>query len=174
MQTFITSTNGRYAFETTAQQLDNKRLNKQALEAWQIMMTNLKLDPEGNPREPKGWYNHPATKMWRGYEVALGHYIDWMCGEWRERGFKTTIDTKAHATLDAARTRGILDEAGTVPEWADDQPRFEAIASSHRTALLCKDYGWYSQFGWAEDPGHQPESYTYLWEIGKKIWESNE
>jgi hypothetical protein len=163
MQTFITATFHNHAFAQTAQQLDNKRLNKQALEAWQIMMTNLKLDPEGNHREPKGWYNHPATKMWRGHEIVLGQYIDWMCGEWRERGFKTTIDTKANATLDRARDLGLLTGNQYSIPWIDDAARFEAIASSHRTALLCKNYEWYSQFDWSEDPGHEPEGYEYVW-----------
>ncbi|CAB5219066.1 hypothetical protein UFOVP221_22 [uncultured Caudovirales phage] len=163
MQTFITSTNGRYAFATTAHQLDNKRLNKQALEAWQIMMTNLKLDPEGNHREPKGWYNHPATKMWRGHEVVLCQYIDWMCEEWRERGYKTTIDVKANATLKVAIDRGLVSPTPVAPPWLEDSVRAEALASSHRTALLCKNYEWYSQFDWAEDTGTCPEGYEYVW-----------
>jgi hypothetical protein len=91
MQTFITHADTN--FSLTAQELDNKRLNKQALEAWQIMMTNLKLDPEGNHREPKGWYNHPAVKLWRGHESVLFEYICAMTMEWVRRGFKTTIDT---------------------------------------------------------------------------------
>lgn len=167
MQTFITSTLFNHAFALTAKQLDNKRLNKQALEAWQIMMTNLKLDPEGNHREPKGWYNHPATQMWRGYEVVLGQYIDWMCEEWRDRGYKTTIDVKAKATLQVALDRGLVSPVPVLPVWVDDVDRFEALASSHRTALLCKNYEWYTQFGWAEDPGHQPENYEYVWGIQK-------
>lgn len=163
MQTFITSTNGGLAFRITAEELDNKRLNKQALEAWQIMMTNLRLDPQGNYREPRGWYNHPATKMWRGHEVVLGQYIDWMAGEWRRRGFKTTIDTKANQTLEVARNSGLLvGNQYTIP-WIEDTAKFEALASSHRTALLSKNYEWYSQFGWEEDKGAAPESYEYVW-----------
>jgi hypothetical protein len=163
MQTFITSTNGGYAFRETAEELDNKRLNKQALEAWQILMTNLKLDPQGNYREPRGWYNHPATKMWRGHEIVLGQYIDWMAEEWRARGFKTTIDTKANETLRVATERGLLEPGQYTIPWIEDRDRFEAIVSTHRIALLVKNYEWYSKFGWDEDPGHQPDGYEYIW-----------
>ena len=64
MQTFVPLTS---TVDDIAKVLDNKRLNKQALEGWQILMTLLELDPQGNHRVPKGWYNHPAVKMWRGH-----------------------------------------------------------------------------------------------------------
>ena len=163
MQTFLTSSDPYLAFRITAEQLDNKRLNKQALEAWQIMMTNLKLDPAGNYREPRGWYNHPATKMWRGHELILGQYIDWMTSEWRRRGFKTTIDTKAAQTLTVARNNGLLVGDQYHLPWAEDVEKIEAIVSSHRKALLCKNYQWYRKFKWDEDTGVAPESYEYVW-----------
>lgn len=73
MQSFLVSTG---SFDETAQVLDNKRLNKQTLEAWQCLMTMTELDPQGNHRTPKGWSNHPVVKMWRGYETALLSYIE--------------------------------------------------------------------------------------------------
>ena len=163
MQTFLTSTSTNHAFAVTAKQLDNKRLNKQALEAWQIMMTNLKLDPQGNHREPRGWVNHPAAKMWRGCEVVLGQYIEWMCAEWVDRGFKTTIGQKAADTLRTAIDRGVVSPGIVLPAWLVDAERFAVVASTHRVALLSKNYEWYSQFGWAEDTGVRPESYDYVW-----------
>jgi hypothetical protein len=44
------------------------------------------------------------------------------------------------------------------------QDKYDAIASSHRKALLCKDYEWYSKFGWDEDKGVAPTSYEYIWD----------
>ena len=163
MQTFLTSTKLR-CFEQTAEELDNKRLNKQALEAWQIMMTNLKLDPEGNAREPKGWYNHPAVKMWRGHEGLLLDYIRAMADEWVKRGYKTTIYNKAQATYSTAVVKGLT--AMTTykqPTWMENFVTFTSLTSSHRLALLVKNYEWYSQFGWDEDPGKQPDGYDYVW-----------
>ncbi len=160
MQTFMP-----YAdFEQTARVLDNKRLNKQALEGWQIMMTNLGLDPEGNHREPKGWRNHPAVKMWQGHEQALLHYIGAMVVEWKSRGYNSTIFDKAERTYERAVSLGLVDDEqpAPLPAWLTDEPLLDRITSSHRTALLCKDYGWYHQFAWAEDSG-EPSTYDYVW-----------
>lgn len=161
MQTFVPITD---SYEDIARTLDRARLNKQALEGWQILMTLLELDPQGNHRTPKGWVNHPAVKMWRGHEMALYQYIQAMVDEWVRRGYKSTIGDKAKATI----MRGI--ELGRTsstvgPDWIADLDLFKKIASSHRMALLCKDYEWYSQFEWPEDTGKRPETYEYIWPV---------
>jgi hypothetical protein len=162
MQTFVPVTD---SFESIAKVLDRQRLNKQALEGWQILMTLLELDPRGNHRAPKGWVNHPAVKMWRGHEMALYVYIQAMVNEWKRRGYKSTIGDKAKATITRALQLGLITESSVNPEWMSDYTWYKQIASSHREALLNKNYEWYSQFGWAEDPGHQPESYDYVWPV---------
>jgi hypothetical protein len=162
MQTFLPLTSNA---DDIAKVLDNKRLNKQALEGWQILMTLLELDPDGNHRVPKGWVNHPAVKMWRGHEMALFMYINAMVNEWLNRGFKSTIGTKAWNTIQTALSKNIISDEITSPAWLENKQLFEQIASSHRLALLTKDYEWYSQFGWAEDTGSKPETYEYLWPV---------
>jgi len=160
MQTFIpiATTN----FSDIAKTLDNKRLNKQALEGWQILMTLVELDPNGDHRTPKGWVNHPAVKMWRGYETALLHYIIAMCDEWRARGYNTTIDDKARTTFTTAVMVGKISTTLIYPPCI-----VEEVATTHRTALLAKEYEWYSQFEWAEDTGTAPLTYEYLWIVGE-------
>jgi hypothetical protein len=160
MQTFVPLTDSH---EHIARVLDNKRLNKQALEGWQILMTLLELDPNGDHRVPKGWVNHPAVKMWRGHEVALYRYIMAMVAEWKRRGFKSTIGEKATATINKAVELGILLKESSNPNWMSHYETYKQIASSHRTALLSKEYEWYSQFEWPEDPGYRPETYEYIW-----------
>lgn len=158
MQTFMPSS----SFDRVAKVLDNKRLNKQALEGWQILMNLLELDPEGNHRAPKGWSNHPAVKMWKGHEVLLYMYILSMTDEWKRRGFKTTIADKASETIRVARANDLIPDpvhSASSPPWLHLEP----ILSSHRTALLVKDYEWYSQWGWDEDPGHPITEYEYIW-----------
>lgn len=163
MQTFVPLTS---TVDDIAKVLDNKRLNKQALEGWQILMTLLELDPQGNHRVPKGWYNHPAVKMWRGHEMALFMYINAMVEEWKSRGYKSTIGVKAWGTIQVAMSKGLVSDSNLdAPQWIEDKDLFEQIASSHRTALLNKDYEWYSQFGWAEDTGTKPETYDYIWPV---------
>jgi hypothetical protein len=147
-----------------AKTLDNKRLHKQALEGWQIMLVLLELDPDGNHREPRGWVNHPAVKMWRGSEHELLMYVLSMVTEWRHRGYKSTLNEKALHTFARGVAIGKTSSKNPVPKWMRDPVKFEAIASSHRKALLAKNYEWYSQFGWAEDTGSAPASYEYIWE----------
>lgn len=128
------------------------------------MMTNLKLDPEGNPREPKGWYHHPAALMWKGHEMALLGYIRAMVSEWILRGYKSTILDKAEATMAVAIDRGLVAYPyPDMPRWYKIPRTLNAITKSHRLALLSKNYEWYSQWGWREDTGTAPESYEYVW-----------
>lgn len=161
MQTFVPIATTDFA--QIAKVLDNKRLNKQALEGWQILMVLWELDPAGEHRTPRGWVNHPATKMWRGHEFTLYQYIIAMTNEWVARGFNTTIGVKASATLMSAYEHGLFNYVQQKPYWMADQHMFESMASSHRLALLTKDYEHYSQFGWAEDAGVAPETYEYVW-----------
>ena len=150
----------------TAKVLDRARLNKQALEGWQILMNLVQLDPQGNHRVSRGWSNHPAVKMWRGHEGALTVYIVKMVMEWEKRGYKSTIAEKAVTTyIQAVKLGRINEDSHRLPVWMRDKKLFDRIASSHRLALLNKDYEWYSQFGWPEDTGARPESYDYVWPV---------
>lgn len=163
MQTFVPLTS---SYEDIARTLDRARLNKQALEGWQVLMTLLELDPQGNHRIPKGWVNHPAVRMWRGHEMALYLYIQAMVNEWIRRGYKSTIGEKAKQTVIRAIELGKLDAGYSIPpKWMTDASMFKQVAASHRLALLNKDYEWYSQFRWPEDSGVRPESYDYVWPV---------
>lgn len=160
MQSFLISTD---SFEATAAVLDNKRLHKQTLEAWQCLLTITRLDPDGNDRDPKGWSNHPVVKMWRGYETVFVSYTLSTYFEWLSRGYKSTLLEKTLATYDKAVNLGRISREYVLPPWMTDTEYFSALCSTHRTALLCKNYEWYSQFNWQEDSGVKPETYEYLW-----------
>jgi hypothetical protein len=79
MQTFLPYSD----FEKTARSLDRMRLGKQRVETFQILKA---LRDESN-----GWRNHPATRMWDGYEDALAVYGIAICQEWIGRGYKDTM-----------------------------------------------------------------------------------
>lgn len=68
-----------------AKVLDNKRLGKQRVEAYQII--NILT----NQTKTTGWRNHPAVLMWVGYENALCHYYNCIVKEWVRRGFKNQM-----------------------------------------------------------------------------------
>ena len=79
MQTFFPHNN----LVMNAQALDNKRLNKQILEGYQI------LKVLSNRSESGAWRNHPAVLMWKGAEYSLRTYINAMIIEAKHRGIKT-------------------------------------------------------------------------------------
>lgn len=137
MQTFLP-----YAdFTLSARILDRLRLGKQRVETMQI----LQALTFGNR-----WENHPAAKMWKGYECALCKYGESICNEWTSRGYKDTCKDKMRALLEW------LDPVDTGYPWFVGNEDFH---SRHRAALLYKDYGYYSQFGWKEKP-----ELNYVWE----------
>jgi hypothetical protein len=160
VQTFLPSAD----FDETAQVLDNKRLHKQALEAWQILMVLTELDPQNNRRVPKGWVNHPAVKMWRDHEGVLYQYILSMVKEWQRRGYKSTIADKATNTITHYINR-VFDAHTDLPTWMIELSDLERVTATHRQALLAKNYEWYSQFGWPEDSGTPTTEYEYYWPI---------
>lgn len=79
MQTFLPYPD----FERSARCLDTRRLGEQRIEANQILRTLEQLD--GFQR--RGWRDHPAIRMWQGYEDALRLYINVMMNEWTRRSF---------------------------------------------------------------------------------------
>lgn len=160
MQSFLVSTN---SFADTAAVLDNKRLHKQTVEAWQCLLAITRLDPDGNHREPKAWFAHPVVKMWRGYETVFVDYMLATYFEWKNRGFKSSMYEKIMHTYDTAVQLDRISADAVAPVWMADADYFEQLCSTHRTALLCKNYSWYTQFGWAEDTGTAPETYVYKW-----------
>ena len=116
--------------------LDSKRLGKQRVEAMQILKAL-----NGDYSKTGAWVNHPATKMWRGYESALTFYKDLCIEEWIRRGFKNTMPYKKEHTA-------------KMPPWFGDS-EFHA---SHRSNLIRKDAEFYSQFNWKE-----PDDLPYVW-----------
>jgi len=138
MQTFLPYRN----FQKTAKSLDRQRLGKQRVEAWQILQAITNKD--------YGWQNHPAVKMWRGYEVALSEYGIDVCKEWIDRGYKDTL-------LERFEDFFIQQDMPVeYPDWLGN----ETFHSKHRGTLLYKNYEWYSQFGWTETP-----VYEYFWPV---------
>lgn len=159
MQTFLPEP----TFSLCAKALDNKRLHKQALEGYQILMVLTELAPDGSHRTPKGWVNHPAVKMWRGYEFGLVSYIHCMVEEWKGRGFNSTLAEKVDFI---AETANIVKTPETYrPNWWMDLDTFIPIMHTHRLALLNKNYEHYSQFGWEQDTGTRPDTYEYIWPV---------
>ena len=140
MQTFLPYP----SFMESAQALDRQRLGKQRVEGLQILRA-LNGDT-------KGWVNHPATKMWRGHEMALVQYTFAMCIEWKKRGYKDTCMEKIALLADDNRHSW----GGGDPVWLGD----EALHRSHRSNLLRKAPEHYGLL-WSDVPDDLP----YVWPV---------
>lgn len=138
MQTFLPYSD----FRMCAHVLDRPRLGKQRIEAKQIAKTL-------SAKEPKGWRNHPAVKMWSPYRNHLLHYGLAICYEWRDRGYK---DKQLFWFMKELDYRINPDHM----RWPGDQQ----IHSTHRAALLYKNPEHYIQFGWSEKP-----ELNYFWPV---------
>ena len=99
-----------------------------------------------------GWPNHPASRMWRGYQYQLACYLA--------------------AGVDAMEARGWYRQ-GTIEKWRGFFEQFrktltpcdiplwlglEEFHASHRSNLLRKNSEWYGQFGWKEST-----DLPYIW-----------
>lgn len=127
MQTFLPYPD----FARSAAVLDYRRLGKQRVETLQIL--------KALTQENYGWQHHPATKMWRGYEVALVNYGVVICEEWISRGYKDTCLQK------------IEDMRCDIPNyrWRSYDPDWlgwSKFHETHRAMLYRKDPNFYSDF----------------------------
>ncbi len=150
MQTFLPLP----SYAKSAACLDSQRLGKQRVEAKQILIA-LGISVGKNPgNRGSSWRNHPAVRMWRGYEPALAVYGIAVCTEWRKRGFH---DTLLPQFQDARQE--ILCESGFVdmdPDWLG----MDELHASHRSNLLRKFPQFYGRYGWSE-----PDDLPYLWPV---------
>lgn len=128
-------------FRESAACLDRARLGKQRSETLQLLKALLGYTT--------GWRNHPAARMWRGFEAALCVYGITMCEEWSDRGYRD--NTALQITVLGALHE--LYDATKMPSWFGGP-----IHASHRSNLLRKDPVHYGKFGWSEPP-----TLPYVW-----------
>ena len=135
MQTFVPFAD----FDKSAAVLDNKRLNKQLLEGRQILGILA-------TRKTKGaWVNHPAVKMWRGYEAALFKYLLAIRNECVARGIETNKNWNAIVDI---HTNALYSSTHyELPAWWDD----ERVHVSHRFNLYRKDPKYYNVFEYEQN-----------------------
>jgi hypothetical protein len=133
MQTFLPYPD----FQESARVLDYRRLGKQRVEGMQILNIISGRVPDSR------WKNHPAVKMWAGYENALMAYTNTMISEWIDRGYKNNME---------------LYKPGGIkyPWWFGN----ENFHRSHRSRLIEKDKDFYLPL-FPDDEGYN--SSKYFW-----------
>jgi hypothetical protein len=135
MQTFLPLP----SFQDSARVLDPSRLGNQVYREGMTLLRG-------------GWPHHPAARLWAGYRDALAAYLWAGVLELLERG----RDYRARPWAVEIQTFSLHDPP--LPPWLGD----EQLHSSHRAALLFKNFEWYSQFGWTEEP-----QMAYFWPVGE-------
>lgn len=141
MQTFMTHDN----YVDTAKALDNKRLGKQRVEAYQILKAL-----RGDYNDTGAWVNHPATVMWRGHEADLALYGLTISIEFYERGFDGWNMCEIFNDLNAQLTRA---KAGKYPWWVNN----ELLHYTHQSNLVRKDADYYDF--------QVPDNIPYVWPL---------
>jgi hypothetical protein len=136
MQTFLP----HKSFRESAECLDMKRLGKQRVEVLQLLNSFHKPNY-------KGWKNHPAREMWRGYENALALYGMVVCEVWLERGYKDTCWGKINAYYDKSKPT-------IMPSWFGMQD----LHTSHKSNLIRKNPIYYKEL-WPDIP----DNIEYIW-----------
>jgi hypothetical protein len=137
MQTFFPHHN----IYESAHVLDSKRLNKQILEAYQILKVLSGASPTG------GWRNHPAVLMWKGSEYSLRSYAAIMIEEAKRRGIKTD---KNEFNIQELENQYSGNWGTDMPEWFNDQTKMMRITTTHKARLFDKDPLHYAHFGYAK------------------------
>jgi hypothetical protein len=143
MQTFLPVSD----YAEAASYLDRQRLGKQRVEVMQILAALS--------GKSKGWVNHPAVKMWRGYTDSLVLYGFAICDEWINRGYKDTCRGKI-ADFASLELADVYDHEVPNPPWLGD----EAFHESHQSNLLRKKSDHYDLFNW-----DVPNDLPYIWPI---------
>ena len=152
------------SFAKSAQVLDYRRLVKQLLEGRQIMTV---LAGESTS---KGWVNHPAVKMFKGYERTLYAYLFAIRDEMESRGYKWQNNWDViHDTY----MRNFISENQSLPYWMEDEELFNKVIITHRGRLWEKDpihYEDYQPEGkYFMDYVCCPEKCTYYWATHKEM-----
>lgn len=153
MQTFLTSSDAdpQAAIVATFDMLDQARLGKQRVEAYQILLAHEE-HTKRNPTKYIHWMSSPAVHMWAGHLPALAVYGAINCLRWRRLGHADTLLGQF-----SSRRRIYLanDPNAVVWPWWFGHP---AMVRTHQTKLYHKGSAL-----WVADQKAPVMNLPYLW-----------
>ena len=153
MQTFLPYP----AMRDSLDALDNKRLNKQILECYQILKV-LSGQSQSN-----AWRNHPAVLMWEGAENELWRYSQTAIAIANMRGIKTDKNAENIAALTKL---AVLSWGDDEPMWRVNPTTIKRVNATHKANLYRKDPEYYAEYASAvNDEYNQPccDTCQYYW-----------
>ena len=131
-------------FRLSVHVLDSQRLGVQIGQCLHILRMLA-----GHREGGKDRY-HATTMAWSQHPEALCMYTEFAIDEVNLRGHK--FEHPSPRSPEGLKVYGLPKEWKSdnpiIPEWIG----IERIHASHRSRLLKKDFGWYSQFAWTETP----------------------
>ncbi len=151
------------SFADCAKVLDQKRLVKQLLEGRQIMSILANESPGG------AWRNHPAVKMFVGYEASLYNYLKAIRNEMDLRGYKW--ENNWNVIKDTYKRNFSNQDKNKNPDWMNDY-RWVKVMVTHRGRLYEKAPELYPQYKkeseYFNDYVCCPNKCTYYWVTHKE------
>lgn len=145
MQVFICD----MSMEKSAAILDDKRLNKQIVEAFQIVEDRLPT------------LNHPAYLFWKNHKPELRMYMTFLCEEYTKRFGR---EHKCSSVCLSPETKDF--------SFIRD---FDIVFLSMKVNLLRKNYDWYSKFFYVnKSVDDYPDGYYWSIPYGKSSRKSTE
>lgn len=133
MQTFLPHP----AMRDSLDALDNKRLNKQVLETYQILKVLSGQSPSN------AWRNHPAVLMWEGAEDELWRYGMTAIAMADMRNIKTEnnlANFKSLAKISATHWQN------NEPAWRKNPTIVKRVNTTHQANLYRKDPIYYEHY----------------------------
>jgi len=129
--------------------LDDSRLGNQIYREGITILRILKKGPVNEiTGKATGWYNHPATQMWRNHRYYLCTYL--LAGitelSYRGKHYPDTFD-------EIFEIKQTVDDTGPPIWWGD-----ERVHLSHQSNLLRKDESHYRSYF-----GNIPNNLPYHW-----------
>jgi Pyrimidine dimer DNA glycosylase len=153
MQTFLPYP----ALRDSLDALDNKRLNKQILETYQI------LNILSGQSKSNAWRNHPAVLMWEDAENELWRYGMTAIKLADMRGIKTINNL---ANMKALAKKASLNWGDEEPAWRKNPTVINRVNTTHKANLYRKDPIYYAEYASAiNDKYNQPccDGCLYYW-----------
>jgi hypothetical protein len=159
MQTFLPYP----AMRDSLDALDNKRLNKQILETYQILNVLSGQSKSG------AWRNHPAVLMWAGAENELWRYGMTAIALADMRGIKTENNL---ANMQALASKAAVYWGNDEPMWRKNPEVLKRVNATHKANLYRKDPIYYEDFHDAVDNKYNKpccDRCQYYWPVATHV-----
>lgn len=153
MNSFITD----YDFYQCGMNLDTRRHGAMVYENIHMLASNLGVnDRLVNPKRDVS--NHPACKLWKGYEEQHLFYINSLLVSWIHKGYKSTVNKQNYKMLYKV-CNPFGENLFKTPPWITDE-----LIETHRSVLIQKKPEYYRPI-WPDCPDNLKMKYDWIGDL---------